>query len=127
MRGLRRGRFRRRFFPPPPCRWTVKLPPDAADGLRDVLLRIRFRGDIGTLWLDGEMISDNFCNGDVWEVGLKEYARRLDSPMTLYISPLRRGTKVNVESPMAARSEEAAERLAQLESVTAQPVYELRL
>lgn len=35
-------------------------------------LQIDYQGDISTLFLDDVLISDNFCNGDTWEVGLME-------------------------------------------------------
>ena len=110
-----------------PHRWTVSVPEDALDGLKDARLRIRYRGDIGTLWLRDEMISDNFCNGDVWEIGLLEQKGRLSDAMVLNIAPFREGAKVNVESAMAARNEEVKSLIAELESVSVQPVYEIKL
>ena len=108
-------------------RWTVKVPENALSGLRDVRLQIVYLGDIGSLFLDNEMISDNFCNGDVWEVGLLEHRDRLDRPMTLRISPIREGVQVSADSPMAARSEAAGAVAAELRDVHAQPVYQIRL
>ena len=110
-----------------PCRWTLRLPADALDGLKDVRLQIRYRGDIGTLFLNGAMVSDNFSNGDAWEVGLMEHRDALDGEWVLKIAPLREGAQVNVESAMAARNEEVRSSIAALESVKAAPVYEIRL
>lgn len=110
-----------------PHRWTISLPANVLDGLKDARLQIHYQGDIGTLWLNDEMISDNFCNGDVWEVGLMEQKARLSSPMVLNIAPLREGARVNVESAMAARNEEVRQIVAQLKDVKVQPVYEIKL
>ena len=110
-----------------PHRWTVRLPGDALDGLKDVRLRIDYRGDIGMLFLDSEMVSDHFCNGDTWEFGLMEYQEHLDHPLVLYIAPLRKGSHVNVESGMAARSEQSDALISDLISIQAQPVYEIGL
>lgn len=108
-------------------RWRVKLPEDALEGLKDARLRISYRGDIGMLFMGKEMVSDHFCNGDIWEFGLTEYRKRLGEEMVLKISPLRQGAKVHAESAMAARNEEADALIAELESIGVQPVYEIRL
>ena len=98
------------------------------DGLKDLRLQIEYRGDIGTLFLENEMISDNFCNGDTWEIGLNEYREKLKhTPLVLRIAPLRKGARVNVESAMAARNEEVREVIGELTAVRCQPVYELKL
>ena len=110
-----------------PFRWELCLGKNVLDGLKDALLEIDYRGDIGTLFLDGVMISDNFCNGDTWEVGLAEHREKLPASLVLRISPLREGARVNTESPMAARSEEVKEKLAELDGIRVRPVYEIDL
>ena len=114
-------------LPAAPHRWTVKVPENALDGLKDARLQISYRGDIGTLWLGNEMISDNFCNEDTWEVGLLEHKDRLDAPMVLHIAPIREGANVNVESAMAARNEEVKALIADLKGLSVKPVYEIKL
>ena len=113
--------------PAAPHRWTVKVPPDALSGLRDARLQIRYLGDIGSLWLGNEMISDNFCNEDTWEVGLLEHRDHLDTPMVLNITPIREGAAVHAESAMAARNEEVKKNIVELRSIHLQPVYEITL
>ena len=110
-----------------PRRWTVKVPENALEGLKDARLRIDYRGDIGALWLDNEMISDNFCNTDVWEVGLLEQKDRLNRAMVLNVAPIREGAVVNVESAMAARNEEVKKTIAELNQIRIQPAYEMTL
>ncbi len=112
---------------PAPHRWTIQVPKNALDGLKDARLQINYRGDIGMLFLNNTMISDNFCNGDTWEIGLKEQQASLNQAMTLKIAPVREGATVNVESAMAARNEEVKALIAELESVRVQPVYEMTL
>ena len=110
-----------------PYRWTIALPGHALEGLKDALLQIDYHGDIGTLFLNDVMISDNFCNGATWEVGLKEHQAQLPGRMVLRILPVREGASVNVESAMAARNEEVKALKAALQGVRVQPVYEIRL
>lgn len=99
--------------------------------LKDVLLQIDYQGDIGNLFLaDGMLINDNFCNGATWEYGLADAAGELlsqETPtLTLYITPIREGANVNVESAMAGRVEEAAQNILKLGGVRLQPVYEIK-
>ena len=109
-----------------PYRYTVKLPEGFMDGLRDARLQIHYRGDIGRLFLNNTMVHDNYCNGDVWEFGLMEYREALkNQPLVLTIAPLREGVSVNVESAMAARSEEVQSVVGALEAIHVQSVYEI--
>ena len=95
------------------------------DGVKDACLQVRYVGDIGNAFINGRMIHDNFANGAVWEIGLGEFAEELKTHgITLYIVPLKEGVNVNVESSMAARSEEVEHMIAELKDVRIQPVYE---
>lgn len=109
-------------------KYTISVPERFMDGVKDVILQIRYQGDIGFAFIDGDMINDNFCNGDVWEIGLRTFADRLiEHPVTLSITPLKEGVNVNVESAMAARMESADAYIASLESVEFSPVYEFKI
>jgi len=109
-----------------PRRWTVTLSARSMAGLKDIRLQIDYTGDIGMLFLGNTLISDNFCNGDTWEVGLREFFPEAGAlTLTLVIVPLRRGRRIHADSPMAARSEQADATVATLSEVRAQPVYEI--
>ncbi len=105
-------------------RYLIDMP-DIPEEAKQTLLQITYHGDIGSAFIDGKMISDNFANGAPWEIGLREHAKRLkEHPLTLYISPLREGSTVNVESVMAGRKEEAGRLHAGLDAVSLKHVYE---
>ena len=109
-------------------RYVLSFPAHFLKGCKDAFLQIGYRGDIGSAFLDGRMIHDNFCNGAPWEIGLSDFAKELEKKeMTVYIAPLRKGVNVNVESAMAARSEQADASVGELEWINVQPVYEIRL
>lgn len=109
-------------------KYELTLPADYMTGLKDALLQIDYNGDIGYAFLNGELINDNFCNGNTWEIGLRTFADRLKNmPLTLSITPLREGVNVNVESAMAARMESVDAYVAELKDVKICPVYEIRL
>lgn len=109
-------------------RYTLKFPESLMEGVKDVRLQIDYRGDIGHAFVNGRMINDNFANGAVWEIGLKDFAQELaENLMVIYISPLREGANVNVESAMAGRREEAQGQKAELIRAGLCPVYEIQV
>lgn len=109
-------------------RFTLKIEDDFLDGIKDARLQINYQGDIAHAFIDGDMINDNFCNGDTWEIGLCTYAKRLkDHPITIAITPLKEGANVNVESAMAARMENAKAYIGSLNEVKVYSVYEFEL
>ena len=109
-------------------RYRLHMTGEFPENVRDVRLKIDYRGDIGQLFLENEMVHDHFCNGDIWEFGLMEYREALNrGDLILVIRPLREGAAVIAETAMAARSEEAAVIRAELTGVRAQPVYGLTL
>ena len=111
-----------------PSRYTVEIPEDAFEGVKDLRLQIWYTGDIGNAFIDGRLIHDNFSNGAVWEIGLKEFEKELKKDcITIYLTPIKEGVNVNVESAMAARSEEVKAYVAKLEKAELVPVYEMKI
>ncbi|MDE5699174.1 MAG: beta-galactosidase, partial [Lachnospiraceae bacterium] len=111
-----------------PSRYTIQIQKDVLKDVKDLRLQLEYTGDIGTAFIDGRMIHDNFANGAVWEIGLKDFERELETAcITVYIVPLKEGVNVNVESAMAARLEEAKSCTAELKHVRLQPVYEMEI
>lgn len=111
-----------------PARYVIDIPADWIKGVKDAILAIEYEGDIGQAFIDGDMIHDNFCNGAPWELGLKTHADRLENqPLTVCITPLKKGTRVNAESAMAARTEEVEEMVGRLIRAAVYPVYEVEV
>lgn len=109
-------------------RYRLRVNEKIPEKLKDVLLSVRYSGDTGMLFLGNRMISDHFCNGDVWEVGLMEYRKALlNEDLVLRILPVREGRIVDTSSPMAAGNEHFTRLSEEMQSVTLQPVYEIRL
>lgn len=109
-------------------RYTIKLPEHFMQSLKDARLQLEYSGDIGHAFINGRMINDNFSNGAVWEIGLKDFAEELaNSCITVYITPLKEGVNVNVDSAMAARREEVDTFISKLHEVKVVPVYQIEL
>jgi len=86
-------------------RYTAEIPREMLRGHKQVLLRVKYIGDIGHAFINGEMISDNFANDGEWDIRLDCYAKQLEKYLlTIYITPIKSGIVVDV-SAMAGRIE----------------------
>jgi beta-galactosidase len=76
--------------------WRVKLPA-GVDARRDLLLRFAYVGDAARLYLGGRLLTDNFYNGNAFEVGLRRYAPdAYRKELLLKILPLRKGAPIHL-------------------------------
>lgn len=108
-----------------PYRFTVNIPENYTE-CKDARMQIDYRGNIGQAFQDGDMISDNFSNHAVWEIGLKEvWKPEMGNEVTIYITPQKIDVSVDVSSTMAGRMEQLKDAVAELRSVQIQPVYEV--
>ncbi len=88
-------------------RYILSIPPEKLKGHKQVLLRVLYRGDIGNAFADSRLISDNFCNGDSWDIRLDCYAEALEKePLVLYLTPVKKNVTVDA-SAMAGLQEQA--------------------
>lgn len=109
-------------------RAVVRLPEGAFEGLKDILLRVHYAGDVAYAFLGGHLVADNFCNGNPWEIALRGFETRLSgSELDLALSPLKKDSRVQSDSLMAARVEITGEQVGAFQKIEAVPVYEVRL
>ena len=103
-----------RFTAVAPGRYTVGLPEAGLAGHKQVLLRVDYRGDIGHAFVNGALISDNFCNGAPWDIRVDDQAEALAAhPLTLYITPVKEDVTVDA-SAMAGQIERVGRATAEL-------------
>jgi len=111
-----------------PTRYIVEVPGWDPEAVVDVLLEMDYRGDVGQAFLNGTLVADDYWNGAPWAVGLAEFREALAvEPLTVHITPVRRGGRVNAESAMAGRREEIGDATGALDAARLKPVYEWRL
>lgn len=110
-----------------PSRYVITIP-DCCKAMKEVILQIDYQGDVGQLFANGKLISDNFSNGATWEIGLNTIEElKKDSEMTLVITPLKNDVKIDVSSTMAGRMELESESIAKLVSIRIKPIIEVEL
>ena len=77
-----------------PNQAVVKIPPDALEGIENVYLSVDYSGDIGNCFADGKLVSDNFYNGTLWELGLKQILKEQETDQLFFlITPKRDGAQ----------------------------------
>ena len=104
--------------------WTITLPRDALDGLRNAYLDIRYQGDVGRLFAGADLLDDNYYNGQTWQVGLRRFASQLGQPWTLTVLPLRADAPIYIQPPYRPQ-QAAGGQLARLIGVDLVPAYGL--
>ena len=104
--------------------WEIHLPPQALDGGNELFLRIDYVGDVGRLYLDGQLIADDFYNGKHWEIGLKRFAPQiLEKSLILKLLPLRKDAPVYI-APQYRPDFRAASEVSEVRSIWAEAEYE---
>lgn len=104
-------------------RYTVEIP-EGYENCKQALLQVEYIGDIGNAFVDGELIADNFYNGAVWEIGLKDaWHAHMGREITFVITPIKENVRIDVSSTMAGRMEKNEGVVAELKSVKVKPIY----
>jgi hypothetical protein len=74
--------------------WRIKSPADL-DLNTDPILRLHYVGDVARVTLNGKLLTDDFYDGNVFEVGLRRYAPEiLTGDLRVEILPLRQDAPV---------------------------------
>lgn len=72
--------------------WRIHLTP--GDPNNEVVLRIKYLGDVARVYLDGQLLTDNFYNGNAFEVGLNRYPSIYRGELLLKVLPLRKDAPI---------------------------------
>ncbi|HVT91074.1 MAG TPA: beta-galactosidase [Tepidisphaeraceae bacterium] len=76
--------------------YRLKLPA-GIDAARDMLLRIRYTGDVARIYLDGKLLTDNFYYGNAFDVGLKRFGPDIyQKELLLKVLPLRKDAPIYI-------------------------------
>lgn len=75
------------------AQWEILLS-EPVDAGRDIYLRFPYIGDVARVYLNNELLTDNFYNGKVFEVGLKHFAPIEKKQLRIEILPLENNTLI---------------------------------
>jgi beta-galactosidase len=103
--------------------WIVTLPKNI-DLTNDPLLRIHYIGDVARVMLNGKFITDDFYNGNAFDIGLRRHApETLTGKLEVAILPLQKDAPIYMADK--ARPEfGAANGIAKIQSVEIIPRYQ---
>lgn len=111
-----------------PHRYTVEIPKECFTRAKDVILKIDYIGDIGNAFLKHRLISDNYSNGQIWEIGLSDYRHQLgENKLVLYISPIKEGARIIIDNQMAAVRETVEKTSEKIKDIWLEPVYDIKI
>lgn len=65
--------------------------------LNEAILCVDYEGESAELYLDGQLVADNFYTGQIWEIGLKKLAPQGSAELTIVIHPLRENAPLYLE------------------------------
>ncbi|HTV63019.1 MAG TPA: hypothetical protein VMH30_10680, partial [Verrucomicrobiae bacterium] len=106
--------------------WRIKLPGNF-DLTTDPLLRLSYVGDVARVTLNGKLLTDNFYNGTIFEVGLRRYAPEiLTGDLQVEILPLRKDAPIML-AKQARPDFGNKESIAALDRVEIVPRYQVEL
>ena len=96
--------------------------------LRQLFLRVQYRGDIAMAFYRGKLVADHFYDGRPWEIGLLDYLEAGETEIVLRVSP-KPQDPLSQNSAMAAIiiETEPGEEAGLLESVELVPEYRMEL
>ena len=107
-----------------PANAEVSVSPGILDGLEDVLMRVDYLGSVGNAFIAGRLVADDFCNGSMWEIGLKRFFPEIaEKGMYFHVIPCRKGGEIVFEPGLEFRHEFNDGETAEIFSIEAVPVY----
>lgn len=80
------------------ARWSITVPQKALDGLNDLYLQLKYKGDVARLYSGSQLLTDDFYNGLPWVIGLRRFVDQ-EKPNTFELSilPLRKDSPFYLE------------------------------
>ncbi len=106
--------------------WRVRFP-EGIDLGTDPILRFHYVGDVARVTLDGKLITDDFYNGNVFDVGLRRHAPDiLNGDLRIAILPLRKDAPIYLAKE-AQLNFGQQQSVVSLNSVEIMPRYQIQL
>ena len=106
--------------------WGIKLPDDLDLGY-DPILRCHYVGDVARVTLNGRLLTDDFYNGNAFDIGLRRYAPDVfKGDLQLAILPLKKDAPIYLAEKARPQFGNASS-VAKLQSVEIVPRYQLQL
>ena len=106
--------------------WRIQLPANL-DLDADPMLRIHYVGDVARVTFNGKLVTDDFYNGNAFDVGLRRYAPEIPKgDLRMAILPLRKDAPIYMAKE-ARPDFSKADSVVALQSIEIVPRYQVQL
>ncbi len=106
--------------------WRIKLPANL-DLSTDLILRFHYIGDVARVTLDGKLLTDDFYNGNAFEIGLRRCGPGiLKGDLRVAILPLQKNAPIHMAAEARPEFGEG-DSLVELKSVEIVPRYQVEI
>jgi beta-galactosidase len=107
------------------AKWAIVIPAGSMKGLSELFLQIKYEGDVARLSAAHRLLTDDFRNGQDWQVGLQHFLDpQRASAFELSILPLRNDAPIYFETPDDPDSSISGQ-IVKLDSMSLVPEYQL--
>ena len=108
------------------AKWKITLPSTDWSGVNNLFLDVKYVGDVARLTSKGKLLTDNFYNGEPWQIGLRRFREQIDgNGLELQVLPLRKDAPIFLEDRYRVPGREA--QIVNLSSLTLVPQYRLSI
>lgn len=103
--------------------WKIKIPQSLASKKSRFLLRIKYAGDVARIYLGDTLLTDNFYNGNVFEIGINRFAPDIfQKDLILKILPLRKDAPIYLADD-AKPDFKGKDSICEIESISLSEIY----
>lgn len=108
------------------AQWTIEIPPVSTRGVSELFLKVRYTGDVARIDHSGQLLTDNFYNGQPWSVGLSRFLD-LNQPnqLELDVLPLRQDAPIYIQGAQPPFGPDG--QAVRLDDLELEPEYQLLL
>jgi hypothetical protein len=108
------------------AKWSITIPPSDWVGAHDLFLNVKYVGDVARLVSDGKLLTDDFYNGNVFQIGLRRFREPIGKTgLELQILPMRKDAPIFLEDPYRMPPGEG--QIGDLKDLTLVPEYQLTI
>jgi len=102
--------------------WKINIPKEYKT--KNLLLRIKYIGDVARLYLGETLLTDNFYNGNAFEIGVNRFLPEIyEKDLILKILPYQKNAPIY----LADEAKSDLDKIAKIESVTLHEIFSVEL
>jgi beta-galactosidase len=108
------------------AKWNITIPPADWVGVDDLFLDVKYKGDVARLKSASKLLTDDFYNGNSWQIGLRRFRQEIDKGgLELQILPMRKDAPIFIEDKFRISPGEG--QIVDLTNLTLVPQYQLTI